>query len=213
MHTTPRALGVALLLTALTPWASPAATAETGFGASDSEGDVWVELYDNEDTLSGFDAAGSPSNADVVAVQAVHARPRISFVTEYADLDEGPGESTLVWKMRMRFEDGPPVSANVYTLGRPDGQVYLWNERKQHAVQCDALRHTIDYDANTVAVSLPRSCVGKPRWFRFTGVSYAVAGSSTQTGDDDFNYLDNVLNDSHRVRNGNRNSSPRIHVG
>ena len=33
-------------------------------------------------------------------------------------------------------------------------------------VECNGLRHRIDYAANTVRISVPRRCLDRPRWVR-----------------------------------------------
>ena len=53
-------------------------------------------------------------------------------------------------------------------------------------VTCKGLRHSIDYDRATVVASIPRSCLGNPKW-----VKVGVQSGSTS----DFNtfYLDDAL--------------------
>jgi len=53
-------------------------------------------------------------------------------------------------------------------------------------VRC-AVRHSIDYTRNVIAVSFPRQCASSPRWvkFRVVGVRYGESGG----------YLDDALRD------------------
>jgi hypothetical protein len=197
-----------------------AASALTSSGASaqplrrdDGTGDAWRAVYDDQDVLSGWVPAGSPDNGDVVSTLARHAPRRISFTTHYVSLERGPGHNRFITQQQMVFDHGPGVSVDVDTTQGWDGTATLSNRRTGNGMQCAGLRHTVDYDADMVRVSFPRACVGRPQWLRYAGGAWALSGSATPSGDDDFNYLDNALNAGHRRGTGTANLSPRIHRG
>ena len=192
--------------------AAPATAAQ--LRTNDAVGDVWRLVYDDNDVLTGYRPAGSVSNGDVVSTVARHTERRISFTTQYATLLRGPGKNGFISVHRMRFDNDVQAAVNMHaTYGDWSGQSFLTNERTGNALRCAGVRHGIDYQADTVRVSLPRACVDQPRWLTYTGLHYTLAGGETQTGADDHAYLDNALNSSHRTGTGPANSSARIHSG
>ena len=53
-------------------------------------------------------------------------------------------------------------------------------------IRCAGFDHTIDYTANTVQLSVPRSCVGNPRWVEvnYVGLGNVDARLRNAYGDD-----------------------------
>jgi hypothetical protein len=191
----------------------PAPGQAAGLSTPDGEGDVWQAVYDDTGVLEDWVEAGTVVNGDVISTRARHKARRIVFITRYDALVRGPGENRFETQQRMRFADGSTASVQVYTFRRWRGESYLADDDTGSAMPCAGLVHEIDYDADRVRVSFPRTCVERPRWLRYVGLAYALSGSDTETGDDDHNYLDNSLNGSHRRGTGNRNTSPRIFAG
>ena len=50
-----------------------------------------------------------------------------------------------------------------------------------------AIRHSIDYTRNVIAVSFPRRCASSPRWVKFRVVGFRYVG--------DGDYYDDALRD------------------
>ena len=78
------------------------------------------------------------------------------------------------------------------------GSTEMWRERDESQVRC-AIRHSIDYTRNVIAVSFPRQCASSPRWVKFRVV--ALQGGETGV------YLDDALRDEpflseHPVQSG-----------
>jgi hypothetical protein len=204
-----RSAAVVLIACVLAPSPAVAEAVHT----DDGEGDVWQAVYDDHDVLSGWEMAGSPGNADIVAADARHGARRIVFTTHYASLERGPGQNRFITQQRMVFDHGPGATVEVHTSLGWRGRAFLFSSRTGNRMPCDGIRHVIDYDADSVRVSFPRACVDRPRWLRYAGGGYALSGSATESSADDHNYFDNALNASHRRRMGVANTSDQIPRG
>jgi len=191
----------------------PAPSAAAELSADDGAGDVWEAFYDDAGVLEAWVKAATVVNGDVISTQARHTARRIVFLTRYVSLVRAPGENRFVTQQRMRFADGSTASVQVHTSRRWIGESYLADDDTGSGMPCAGLRHRIDFDADTVRASFPRTCVDRPRWLRYAGLAYALSGSDTATGEDDHNYLDNALNAGHRRGTGVSNTSPRIFAG
>ena len=89
---------------------------------------------------------------------------------------------------------------------RPRGTA---RERTRLTVKCGGLDHTVDYANDTVEFSVPRACVGEPRWVEAAYSGIGTAEEQTEDGVIYHNYRDNALNAGHtyngwtqRVRRG-----------
>lgn len=60
-----------------------------------------------------------------------------------------------------------PIGGDSYTPAPEDraGRHHLW-QQSGDAVPCAAMSHRIDYSSETVAVQIPRRCLGTPGWVR-----------------------------------------------
>jgi hypothetical protein len=55
----------------------------------------------------------------------------------------------------------------VQTILRPGGQ-HVFEKRDRRTARCRGITHTVDYARETISVSVPRSCLGNPRWVQVT---------------------------------------------
>lgn len=179
----------------------------------DATGDVWEVLRDNEGYQVGWGHAGSPDNADVIATDARHGKRQIVFTVHFADLARGPQHNPFLTQERMVFDHGRGVTAEVYTTQGWHGRSFLFSSVTGNRVRCPHLRHKIDYSAGTVKVWVPRSCVHRPRWVRYSMVQWTLGGGSTTTLADDHDYFDNGLNPTHHRRVNDANLSDRLRRG
>lgn len=190
----------------------PVAAAATQH-TDDATGDVWEAVRDDEGYVVGWDHAGSPGNADVVAVDAGHERRQVVFTVRLADLARGPQHDPFISQERMVFDHGPGVTAEVHTTLGWHGRSFLFSSVTGNRVRCPDLRHEIDYAADTVQVWVPRSCVHRPRWVRYSVTQWTLGGGSTATLEDDHDYFDNGLNPTHHRRADDANLSARLRRG
>jgi hypothetical protein len=86
--------------------------------------------------------------------------------------------------------------------------VELRKEGRERAIRCSGLKWEIDRERATVAVSIPRWCIGRPRWVR---VGIGVVTMPTSDGADSGTiYADDALR--HGIGEDVRRS-PRVYRG
>ncbi len=161
-------LGGTVLAALLAPTGAAYAASHT---VDDATGDVWEPVWNSETETVDYLEAGSLLNVDVDKVVVVHTDRRIVVTTTYAELKKQ--EITLAPSSRMRFNDGPAVGMMVDTWSKWSGESVLY-KKSGMPIRCAGFDHTIDYTANTVQLSVPRSCVGNPRWVE---VNYVGLGN------------------------------------
>ena len=193
-----RPLLVAALATGLVVAGSSAAQAQSLTDA-DTAGDMVKLDFDTE----GPRPAPNQVRNDVLRTTLTHSATRISIRVKYAELRRvGEGHSQFVQMVTnegaRRFLD---VSAHPRNwAGRTD----MWRPSGDGEVQC-AIRHSIDYTRNVVAVSFPRQCASSPRWVKFR----VGAQRFGETGI----YVDDALRDERWFMHRPPAQSPRVYRG
>lgn len=180
VHTLPRVVAAVAAATAL---AGPGAGAAHGdeLTYADTASDVHLLQPDNSTTLHG-----DMVNTDVSTVLVDHRDRRIKGKFGFTDLARtGQG---FVAALSVYTSDDRRFRVVVHTLGPWRGQSVLetWNGKE---VECDSMRHDVDYDANTVKVSLPTDCLAAPRWVR-VGLVVASTPDGTTVYIDDAQHPD-----------------------
>ncbi len=151
--------------------ATTTTTTTTSVRLSDPVGDVWTigEGEDDEWTL-----AEDLPTADVVGAVVRHRPGRVVVRMDFADLRRvEPGYYSAAITTPDTFR-GAFVSA---VPGSWSGDHDLVNGRFG-AVRCPGFRHSVDYAADRVSMSVPRTCLGRPRWVRVEMTNYAFRGDS-----------------------------------
>ena len=147
----------------------------------DTAGDMVIFDWETEE----LSAAPNQVRNDVLRTTLTHSATRISIRVKYAELQRvgyGLGQS-----VQMVTNEGVRRNLDVIVeQGHWAGWVEMARGRDGGAVRC-AVRHSIDYTRNVIAVSFPRQCASSPRWvkFRVVGVWYGESGG----------YLDDALRD------------------
>ncbi len=184
-------LGTAVLAAVLAPAASAYADS---LKVDDETSDVWEAVW-NEDTQSDdYVEAGSVNNVDVTSLRVRHLANRIVVTATYAELNKG--KVVLASTSTYKFNDGPTVGVMLDTYAKSSGETVMYTTHRGKPVDCKGLDDTIDYDANTVELSIPRKCVGDPRWVQ---VGYVGTGSEEDSSSEFGyrNYRDNALDTGH----------------
>jgi hypothetical protein len=123
---------------------------------------------------------------DVLRTTMNHRATRISIRVKYAEMrrvDDGHGQF-----VQMVTNEG--VRRNLHISADPGhwaGRTEMWRGRDGGQVRC-AIRHSMDYTANVIAVSFPRQCASSPRWVKFRVVGFRFV--------DDGDYYDDALRDA-----------------
>jgi len=175
-----RPLLVAALAAGVVVAGSSAAQAQT-ITDTDTAGDMVKSDWENDETRP----APNQVRNDVLRTTMTHGAKRISIRVKYAELrrvGDGHGEYVQV-VTNEGVRRGIEVSADP---GHWAGRAEMWRERDESEVRC-AIRHSIDYTRNVIAVSFPRQCTSSPRWVKFRVLGF-------RAGENVF-YLDDALRD------------------
>ena len=175
-----RPLLVATLAAGLVLAGSSAAQAQS-ITDVDTAGDMVRVDYETGETRP----APNQVRNDVLRTTMTHNATRISIRVKYAELRRvGEGNGQFV---QMVTNEGArrnlEVSAGPGDWAGSSGDVARQDERE---VRC-AIRHSIDYTRNVIAVSFPRQCASSPRWVKFRVLGYRDAENGV--------YLDDALRD------------------
>ena len=155
-----RPLLVAALAAGLVLAGSSAAQAQSITNV-DTAGDMVGVDYETGETRP----APNQVRNDVLSTTMTHNATRISIRVKYAELQRvgyGLGQS-----VQMVTNEGVRRNLDVIVeQGHWAGWVEMARGRDGGAVRC-AVRHSIDYTRNVIAVSFPRQCASSPRWVKF----------------------------------------------
>ncbi|GGF32234.1 hypothetical protein GCM10011519_02030 [Marmoricola endophyticus] len=171
---TPLALAAAGVLALLAPTAPALAARHT---TVDRQHDV-QHVETSFDDASGPAPAVDPAQAegDVTALRVVHGPHRVRMVMQYAALSRPSGSQDAFHAFRLKTP-----GHRYYDLfldahrGRPQGERDFSHAYRFSPVRCKGLRTHIDYARDSVTASIPRSCLGNPRWVRVGGAAATFA--------------------------------------
>jgi len=170
----------------------PTAAHADRYTYADHTGDV-VSFTGGSDT-----ATPAPERVvgDIAASAVAHRRGSVTVKMRYRDLTRGDEIAAHLFVIRTSrmTRDVTVVAAQGYYGGR-----VVMTKPSGKKVSCRIARK-IDYVANTVTASVPRSCLGQPRWVKvgMAGILFTGLGSS------DMQYVDDART------NGNLGSNPRF---
>jgi hypothetical protein len=134
----------------------------------DAVGDVQsYTIYENRPD-SGPNPAPANTNADITRFTANHTARRVKLITTLRDITAASGEMYYEIRtgtrrylviQRLGTRDAVPFDdAPAFGLYRLDGS----GDR----VRCAGVRRSVDRTTEQARVSIPRSCLGRPRWVR-----------------------------------------------
>lgn len=145
--------------------------------ATDPAGDV-VEVIDRNDDGQGF-ARLRPrwAHGDIRSLRVDHAPRRVFVAMKFRNINPRVADTVqnLVFRTgRARFN--LQVNHTGSRIYRRDST--LWNETRGTFVGCPGRRMGVDLAEDRVRVTVPRACIGRPRWVR-------VGASTWGLGEDD----------------------------
>ena len=168
------ALAAAALVVSAGALVAPASAATLSIG--DATGDTYLGHYDEGSDTTTYETAGSQVNVDLERVVVKHTSRVVVAKASYADLTRSGQQ--FMYALRLRTDEGLKRDVNVDTLFTgPRGAVSL-SKPNGNEVSCRGLSQDIDYAADTVTVTVPRRCLGAPRWVEaFTaGIGFSDTG-------------------------------------
>lgn len=191
---TTRSIKAALLTTAIlgAVLAPAAAASAKSLTIADDTADTWENVYNPDTQSDDWYEAGNKLNTDITKTVIKHSATKITITATFDELKAKDARYGLVDK--LRFDHGPKVVADVDTNGKWKGQAFLYTDRSGAQIDCAGLTHAIDYTANTVEISIPRSCVGKPMWVEVA--EFSVSNTSDAAGD--HSYIDDAATAGHK---------------
>ena len=167
------AAGVALSLSALTvpTGAAEAAEVVSRVVLTDPTGDVWA-ISEGED--EEWVLAGDEPGLDVERAVVHHRRHKLAVTMTFTNLRRVEAQFYSATFTTSKHYGAVFVSAEP---GRWKGRSELVDEQFGQ-VRCRGLKHTIDYATEKVVLSVPRKCIGKPRWVRVAMADYGFRGET-----------------------------------
>lgn len=170
---------VCLVAVAATPFIGVSAAGAAEVTVEDGIGDVWLLDFDTND----FEPVPAPAqtNGDIVRTRIQHRLRKVVITTKYVQLASNRAGVLAVF---MKTGKGEFTDA-ILRFGprNRDGEVRLFTwDRRPPRVDCSA-SHRIDYVANKMRMSIPRSCLRFPEWVRFTGLQVRMADNGVTLDD------------------------------
>lgn len=201
---TAAALSLSLALVGTTAALAAPAQAER-WTHDDAVGDVVRETMGDID--AGMTPAPERTNIDVTRVVANHKGRNLTIKVRTRTAMKGvfmangmirtPRKRLLLVTMRM-----PMVGNNVELLD-------FSSKREDPTVRCPGLKRTFDKSRTVMTLTIPRSCLGNPRWVRFS----LDVMTMDILSDDDFEYSDDALRVGKTNMFGPGKMSPKIKHG
>lgn len=173
-------------ITAVTALAAPA-NAEREV-LRDTTSDVW-----SPEGPGAFSEEGSVVNTDIKRTTIRHQDRFIVVKVRYVELKKrASDEVTFYGYLRTDRRRTYEVVIEADWLGR--GADYILRKYSTGTpVDCDRIHGRTRFGVEVLRVSIPRSCLGKPRWVRFRG-----AGESYK--EDEGRFLDSAIGSGARLK-------------
>jgi hypothetical protein len=154
----------ALATTAVLAAAVPAHAAKLVL--TDPAGDVWA----GAETPTQI---GTRVNGDLVKTTVTHTARKVLVKAKYTDLAKN--QDTLYFAYFVRTNEHVKRVAAVTAMpGKRKGISEFSRPRGKAA--CNGMTHAIDYVADTVTISVPRTCLSNPRWVQIQAAGVTVNG-------------------------------------
>ena len=164
--TRPRPTSVLVASTALLALAPTAASAAT-WRHTDAAGDVLVSAYDVDSEPLGSGVDPSVRDGDVVTSSLRHGPYRVVSTVHLRRLGTAV-PTTFTAGYRASSGVRRWVSLTVDAT-RPRGQVMMATPAGD-PVRCRGLERRVDLRRATLVISVPRACLGRPRWVSGTAM-------------------------------------------
>lgn len=163
------------LTVCLTLSAAPSAVGEV-WRATDPAGDV-VEVIDRNDDGQGF-ARVRPrwAHGDIRSLRVEHARRWVFIAVNFRNINPRI-DTTQNFVFRTRRGQWSLSFDHKGSRVEPFSRFWYYDSRDAMA-RCPRLRFSINVAEDRVNVSVPRGCIGRPRWVRAGATTWGL-------GDDD----------------------------
>ncbi|GAA1538469.1 hypothetical protein [Nocardioides humi] len=171
-----------LLLTGTVALAGPAHAG--GWTYDDEAGDVATTIV--TETSISTSVVPEQENGDIVRVVAKHKARKVTIAVRVRTRLTGP----FALSSAIRTPGGRFLLMSTRIPGMGGTEMMDFKSKSEDpTVRCRGLKRTLNGDRTVIRISIPRSCLGNPRWFRFsvglstfnpfTGDSYDDDGLAT----------------------------------
>jgi hypothetical protein len=167
----------------LTLSAGPAAAERVS--VDDGAGDVW--RWEPTSYAPQDEPAGTQDNVDVTQTAVNHLQRRVRVRVHYASLTT---DKEGAWQFELLLGTDTDARYDVALAVNPDnveGTTTMWKDGES-GYRCPAMQHSVDYATDTVTLEIPRICLGRPQWIRFSAqareASWPQPGTEIDYNDD-----------------------------
>jgi hypothetical protein len=163
-----------------------------------------VRSVDEASTSNASTREPRVPQGDISVIAITHARRLVTVSVKFRDLDKS---APWLHEFSFRTDTGKRREVDLFAgPGSWSGQ-QTFGTSTGTKVPCSGLRHTIDYVKHKVTLTVPRSCLGKPRWVQ-------VAEGTVRFGDSDPSSSKAYADDAFSLYVGNNlHWSPKVHRG
>lgn len=198
----------AVVAAASTALLVPAASAFAGsVTVNDTVGDTWSVVYDDQGTTTTTQSDVT-DNVDLDKTVVKLTGKRVEVHAYYTDLKKNGADFTT--SAVLRTSTGKKFymfggGSNDGTKWHVDGTVFDANAQSgrqvpvaQRGTTCQGFQTSVDWDANVLVFSAPRSCIGSPNWV----IAHVDEWSNSYDAGTDtwLSYFDNGHNDTHNSK-------------
>jgi hypothetical protein len=185
----------------------PTAAAAEQWTHRDAAGDVVQFTWDYESVKTTTELPDDVST-DVRRLTITHAPHELRISMRVQDIVRG----TRAAELYVRTAEGRRFEVHAYAIRtRAFSGPYIVSVPTHESVECSGQSASLDPDTDKVYVTLPRRCLGDPRWVQ-VGATY-VTEQEYESEEGSFNYArnaDDALREGVRYRLA---MSPRVRVG
>ena len=138
----------------------------------DGRGDVWSPKGAN-----GWKRQGSVVNTDVRRTRLIHGLENLSVKVKYRNLKKRVSDE-VDFELTVRNKQGEvfDVLVVVDSLFRATS-VSVWNAIEYEEVPCEEAAGSASLARETISFTVPRSCLGSPKWVKVFGHAESYAES------------------------------------
>lgn len=129
---------------------------------NDNTGDVWV-AYD----LDSAPPVPDQVEGDVTQVQLKHNKSYVQLFMSLRDIKRGTLNNFFYFTLKNGKREITRLTVETFPeLGKPDGVLTVRDGRNRTSKCRGAKGFAINRETGRVAITLPRSCVGNPKYLR-----------------------------------------------
>ena len=178
---------------------SPATAHAEKSQSDDSSGDVIRLSY----ATGSEETSPAPDNVetDVLKSVANHSAKRVKIKFKFADLLSGSGRASVGASIKTNKEN---YDLTLFRLKGFKRGLQL-KDLEGNTIRCAGKKKDVDAVRDFIKISVPRSCLGSPRWIRVGIAAISESGADT--------FADDALRSGGIRKSGNLTFGPKLKRG